>query len=130
MKWEIEVTKNDAQRKIAHELQQIDSAIPNILHGTVALALKEESDIRAWEMFDYARAWNLDDHRTYDADEYLMELETLASMSRKAGMSRIYKELSETKTFMEDHYYDLQAVLDGFRKIKMIEGLRENWYSN
>ena len=130
MKWEIEVTKNDAQRKIAHELQQIDTAIPNILHGTVALALKEESDTRAWEMFDYARGWNMEDHQTYDADQYLAELETLASMSRKAGMGQIYKELAETHSYMEEHYDDLQSVLDGFRKIKMIEGLRSNWYSN
>lgn len=130
MKWEITVTRNEAQRRIAHELQSIDTAIPNILHGTVALALKEESDTRAWEMFDYARTWHLDEHQTFDADQYLAELETLASMSRKAGMAQVFKELSETKTFMEDHYDDLQSVLDGFRKIKMVEGLRSNWYSN
>lgn len=130
MKWEVEVTKNEAQRKIAYELREIDTAIPNILHGTVALALKEESDTRAWEMFEYARGWNREEHQTFDADEYLAELETLASMSRKAGMGQIYKDLSETKDYMEEHYSDLQAVLDGFRKIKLIEGLRANWYSN
>lgn len=130
MKLEIEITKNPTQLKIAQELQEIDTAIPNILHGTVALALKEESDTRAWEMFDYARTWNLNEHLTYDAGQYLVELDTLASMSRKAGMAKISQELAETKDFMEENYADLQAVLDGFRKAKLIEGLRGNWYSN
>lgn len=130
MKFEIEITKNKAQDRIAHEIQQIDGAIPRILNGAVNLALQEESDNRAWEVFDYARSWKTEDHKTFDADQYLSELSKLRDMSKTAGMGTVFKELSETMEFMEEHSEDLQAVLDGFRKMELFEGLRGNWSAN
>lgn len=126
----LEVTKNDAQRQIAHAIQQIDSSIPRIISGAVNLALQEESDNRAWEVFDYARMWNIEDHKTFDADQYLTEIEKLREMTKTAGMGVAYKELSQTVEFMEEHYDDLQHVLTGFRKIQTFEGLRGNWSAN
>jgi hypothetical protein len=128
VKWEPKTTAT--QDRIAYQIERIDYSIPKIFSGAVNLALHEEDDYKAWEVFDHARKWGLEEHQTFDADVFLNELEKLREMSRSAGMEKVVKELSESIDFMEQNFNDLQSVLDNFRRQKLFDSLRENWSAN
>jgi hypothetical protein len=123
--------ESDATKdRISHEIEAIDASIYNIVHLSVNKALLEDDEYKAWEIFDHARKWRIEEHLTFDADQYLVELGKLRDMGRAAGMVKVVHELDNTIEFMEENTHALQSVLSNFRRQRTYEGLRENYMNN
>lgn len=121
---------NQIKNEILYHVHSLDESIPGIIMSSVQRSLHEDDEYRSWEIFEGARSWISEDHVTFDADKYLIEVGKLRDIAKTSRLNVVVQEIDECLRLFGTYPDLLVVVLKDLRRQHTYDGLRQNYMHN
>ena len=126
----LQIQSNFIDNSIRTSLQEVDESIPLILDNAVRSSLYITDSTSAEILHSMVREWISTNHHVEGPEGYFTELDTLKQICDMSGQGAVTHELSKLENFLRENRGSLTKVLLECKKVRLYQGLRDNYLNN